>query len=250
MKAINIFFACAFAAFLGCKTPENVHIEVLIDTTCNNCQQITEYVRGIVRDKMSIGTEGITRKSCIVTVVPFNGQIERPQYPVEIGTAPSFLLRNNRARLDSLDTFFDVRINEVISKGCVDQGDTTKTFFYHALFKSLRELTDSPAQVRVCVVFSDVIENGYLSFYDHREEPDSLVIKYTEIKAELENQYGALPSLQGIELVLLHAPVVRDQHLFDRSREFLKLLVTDMGGTYRFKDFVDQVAGNTAISTI
>jgi hypothetical protein len=233
--AIVIF--CAFGT-TGClqDEPETWEIVILVDTTSENCKSASDYAEKLLTDIIDFGDDyGNIRTGCNIKITPVNGQLYRPDFTVNLKTAPSFAKRVYKKRKEEVNTFFDTDLPTALSAVCNDTGDTSRTFLYHAIHTALADFENSTAEKRFCILFSDAIENGDVSFYNHRKNPDELKIYSDSLRTDIQAHYDPLPNLHSLDFILVHTPAHKDQHLFENSRAFLKNHIEQSGGHFKFK---------------
>ena len=215
--------------------PETWEIVVLVDTTSCNCEEVAATAQKMLNEYMDFDEDfGNVRTACNITFTPVNGQILRPDVVCKLSSAPGFATRDYKKRKEEVTAFWGQKIPTALAAVCKDTGDTSKTYLYHGINHALNEITAKNSDHKLVLLFSDAIENGSISFYDHQSNPEYLTVEADSIAAVLDGLYGAMPAMSGLNFVLVHTPAHKHQHLFDNSRAFLRHYIENGGGHFSF----------------
>ena len=176
--------------------------------------------------------EIVSMNSCNVSFFTANGMTYRPSFTASLPSAPMFLFRVDKDRVDETKIFINQRIPEIFRASSKVTLDTSKTYFYHNLLRALNELSISNSDRKQCFIYGDGLEHGDVSWYTYRSNPKGLIDDQELLKDKLIELYGEMPDLSGIIVKLIHVPQKKDLALFEYSSRFLKGLIEENNGSF------------------
>lgn len=223
---IVTFFIMLFVSCDTCTTNkrESIEVSILLDVTETQLAQpdANEIVPllGLDTSKWS----GAVFRFAYLTDVSLNGQTA-----IALADGGNRLLASSFTRDKEVTAFTD-SIRAFLASLSDDTVGRPHSSIYLPLAAELTRLTQSHATTKVLLVYSDLMENNTLSFYDKRTL-QMLQSKPEEIQAQLETK-APLSDLTGIEVHLIFQPVDADQdQTFQIVSGFYKTLLESHGAT-------------------
>ena len=219
-------------------TPRNLYVVVVLDTTFdrNAPTSVARFVENQLRERTDLTDnyasfyDGVT-----VEVIPITGTMYSSPQQITLPPVSSMIEVNEAARLTETKTFFTEELPEIFATATTMTGDTAHTWLYKPLLEHLRQPLDTAYTETLTYLFTDALENGAVSFYPFRTNPDGIMQSYGTLSERFIEHYGVCPPLEGRTLTLVHTPSVKDQYLFDQSRQFFERFIKEHGGIPVYK---------------
>lgn len=223
-KIITVFLLLNIPFFTGCsdQPSQSVEVSLLYDVTPSNSSGIRELNSQTLGDLFGLDEnpdKAVRYRQSIISGSWLNVTQEISLPPVE-----SVLLSNEFARRDSIRAFKE-QIALGLERIASDTLGRDYSSVYLPIARELTRLSQSPFDKRILVVLSDLAENEFLSFYDHKTA--DLLINDPEKIAELFQREMQLPeSLSNITVYLVHQPSEGDLFFKHAAKLYVQLLAS------------------------
>ena len=228
ITTIVIVLVCAvgFAiAFNSYDAPITIEINVLRDVTEEMIAQpnATE-IFGLYNLSGDNKWNGAEFNFSNVTDVSYNAS------SVEKIDAANEWLSNEIERNKEIRKFQD-SVSEIITNGLKDTIGRNHSSIYLTVAHQLIHLSESKAQKKILVIYSDLMENELnFSFYNQKEF--SLLQSNSDSLKKVFEKWQSLPSLNGIEVYLIYQPANAESDAqYKLASDFYRKILEEKGAT-------------------
>ncbi len=168
--------------------------------------------------------------SISIEVTRLNDRYANPAFAAYLPEGGSAFFEITKERLDQQGVFYRQAVT-ALKDGHRFTGELPHSRLYRPICEVLQELQHSTAKRKICLIFSDGLENTKdLSFYNYRHNPERLLEEKDKVIVELEKECP-LPNLTGIEIYLIHQPSLELDELGHYTKLFWKEYFQSHGAT-------------------
>ncbi|KAA3625752.1 MAG: hypothetical protein DWQ02_21135 [Bacteroidetes bacterium] len=232
ITALSLLFICSLT-FGSCEIfePSGVDtvISILPDQTDNLEFDVGKTARFIF-NTIELDTVSLFKSAASIEVSSLNDRYTNRKWQASLPKSGSSFTEITKERIALQRVFYNETI-EALQQGSQFSGELARSRLYHSICEAIRELEQSPAERRICLLFSDGLENTKnLSFYQYRNNPQRLLKEKDMIIEKLESEC-TLPDLSGIDLYIIHQPSPELDELVHVARQFWKDYFESHGAT-------------------
>lgn len=231
----NTSIIILMALFIGCQSeaghvPASTDAYVLFDET--DIQLIdTKNATNFVSGTLEADTAEVYDGSISLQVGLLNNRLTNRFWDLNLSSGEGILGVTKERKAEQAAFYHNMY--DVFSKTSF-QEKLPQSKLYRPICKILQVLADSPAERKVCFIFSDLLENTkYLSFYSFMDKPGTILNERDRIINTL-NERCELPDLTGIELYIIHHPNSETDELFDAVLQFWTTYFKEKGANVYF----------------
>ncbi|MEO5644466.1 MAG: hypothetical protein ABIQ40_02080 [Bacteroidia bacterium] len=234
MKPSTFIFTCCVAlvamlVLLGCATADGQrkHIEYAVMIDLTDSIKVVPDENSVVSD---LGIDGNIWSSVNFSLGNFTDVSYTPRAHLSLAKAPGRLSASEFTRKREV-VAFKATLTTLLDSARSDTSGKPNSSLYLPIVEELTRLSNSTADRKVLVIFSDLMENSPdVSFYS----PNTLALLRTnpdKVKAMLFAK-AKLPNLKGIEIKLIYQPKnAKDDAVFRTVSQFFSSMFTEAGAT-------------------
>lgn len=234
MKPSTFISTCCIAfvvmlIFLGCAAVDSQrkHIEYAAMIDLTDSIKIVPDENSVVAD---LGIDENIWNSANFSLGTFTDVSYTPHARISLAKAPSRLTASEFTRKREV-VAFKTNLSALLDSARSDTSGKPNSSLYLPMVEELTRLSNSTADRKVLVIYSDMMENSLdLSFYS----PNTLALLRTDpdkVKAMLFAK-AKLPNLTSIEIKLIYLPKnAKDDAVFHTVSQFFSSMLSEAGAT-------------------